>query len=163
MNASKDSAVDAVRTALKAAGLDIEVKTKKALPTAVAAKAKALKCEPGAIVRAEMYLIGDAPVLALLSGGRGCRHDQLPRIFFLKGDVAKAKADRVRAVTGFSMGGLGPCGHKEKMPVAIDVALKGHDSLVATAGDPDAYFTLSAEDLKRLTGGIVSYALARDP
>lgn len=163
MSATNDSAVQAVKAAIKEAGIGARVLTRTTLPKPILERAKALKCDPGAVVRAEMYVIGDTPVLALLSGTRICREDQLGRIFFLKGEVTKAKADRVRAATGFTVGGLAPCGHSTKLPIAIDVALKGHERLFATAGRPEAYFALDVSALKRLTGGIVSYALARDP
>lgn len=162
MTATDDKAVQAVKAAIKEAGIGAKVQTRKNLPKAIGEKAKALKCDPGAIVRAELYVIGDTPVLALLSGSRACREDQLERIFFVKGKVTKAKADQVRALTGFTLGGLGPCGHSTKMPIAIDVALKAHDRLFAAAGRPDAYFSMDVSALKRLTGGIVSYALAQD-
>lgn len=162
MSKAAETAIETVRAALKAAGVSAKVRLLKSDAKSVAEKAAAVKAPPGAIVRAELYTVGKKPVLALLSGERTCRTDQLPRIFFMKGKVAKAAADEVRKTTGFGLAGLGPAGHKTAVPVAVDVALKGHDTLYATAGHPTAVLELDMATLKRLTGGIVSYALAED-
>jgi prolyl-tRNA editing enzyme YbaK/EbsC (Cys-tRNA(Pro) deacylase) len=162
MSTTADDGVDAVKDALTATESSARVCVRKAAPKSVDDKVKAFKVQPGAIVRAEIYTVGGEPVLALLSGARRCREDQLPRIFFMKGAVKRAKADAVRRATGFSAGGLGPVGHKRKLRTAIDVALKGHETLIAQAGAPHAFLELDMAELKRLTGGIVSYALAED-
>lgn len=163
MSTAAEKAIDAVRAAVKAANVAAKIRPCKTAPKSVAEKAAAVKADTGAIVRAEMYTIDKKPVLVLLSGERTCRTDQLPRVFFMKGEIAKASADLVRKTTGFSQGGLPPAGLKTAMPVAIDVKLKDFDTLYATAGHPTALLELDVAALKRLTAGIVSYALAEDP
>lgn len=163
MSTTAETAIKTVRDAIDAAGVSATIRTQKTAPKSVADKATAMGADPGAIVRAEMYLIGKKPVLALLSGERTCRLDQLPRIFFMKGKVVKAKADEIRKMAGFAASGLGPAGLKTQMPVAIDIALKDYDALFCVAGHPTAVLELDVSGLKRLTGGIVSYALAEDP
>jgi len=74
--------------------------------------------------------------------------------------VRKAEAGEVKFATGFSIGGVAPVGLTRKLPVVIDRSLKRFETVYAAAGHPHAVFPTTVEELKRLTGGIVSYAVA---
>ena len=124
--------------------------------------AQALGVAQGAIVKSLVFAIGERFVLALVAGDRQCREDQLPRALFLKGKVARPGADHVRAVTGFSIGGVAPVGLVHALPTVIDASLKRFPALYAAAGHPHCIFPTDMAELKRLTGGIVSYAIAAE-
>ena len=68
--------------------------------------------------------------------------------------------DDVKAATGFTIGGCAPIGHKMELPIVIDVSLKRFDALYAAAGHPHCVFPTTVGELKKLTGGIVSYNIA---
>lgn len=155
--------VEAVRSALLAAELeDTIVELDQSAATAEDA-AKALSVATGAIVKSLIFEIGDQPILALISGDKQCNEASLTRVFQIDADVTRPDADRVQALTGFSIGGVSPIGLKEKLPCVIDVSLKRYISLYAAAGHPQCVFKTDIGALKRLTGGIVSYAVAAAP
>jgi len=69
--------------------------------------------------------------------------------------IVKPDADYVRERTGFSIGGVPPVGHVEAIRTWIDEDLLAYDVIWAAAGTPNAVFELRAEDLQKLTNGVV--------
>lgn len=57
--------------------------------------------------------------------------------------VRRADPKRVRAETGFAIGGVAPIGSTSPMPVVIERELLRHDTVWAAAGAPDAVFEIS--------------------
>ena len=55
---------------------------------------------------------------------------------------------------------LAPVALALELPTVIDVSLKRFETVYAAARHPSCVFPLSVPELKRLTGGIVSYAVA---
>ena len=123
--------------------------------------AEALGVEPGALVKTQVFTIGNRYVFVMVAGDHACSEEQLPKVFNLQGDVVRPSADLVRAVTGFSSGGLSPVGSVSKLPTAIDASLKRFDKIYAAAGHANCVFETSADELKSLTNGLVSYAVAK--
>jgi len=152
--------VKRVRQALVDAGAGDKVRELDESARTAAEAARALGVEPGAIVKSLVFTVGNRYVLALVAGDHACREDQLPRILNLEGAVVRPGADLVRAVTGFAIGGVAPVGLVSRLPVAIDAGLKRYDRLFAAAGHPHCVFETTVDELKALTGGIVSYAMA---
>jgi len=149
-----------VRKALVDAGLgDRVVELDKTARTAADA-AKALDCEMGQIVKSLVFAIDRRIVMALVAGDMRCQEQNLPKVFFMEGAVRRAEAGEVKGATGFSIGGVSPVGMNHKLPVAIDRSLKRFDMVHAAAGHPHCVFSLSIPELKRLTGGIVSYNIS---
>ena len=60
-----------------------------------------------------------------------------------------APADRVRAVTGFSIGGVPPLGHDVELPTTIDQSLRRFEVVWAAAGTPHDVFAIETETLIR--------------
>ncbi|HEY9081523.1 YbaK/EbsC family protein [Magnetovibrio sp.] len=123
--------------------------------------AQALGVEQGAIAKTLVFTVGNRYVVALVAGDHQCNEEQLPKVFHLQGDVVKPSADLVRAVTGFSIGGVSPVGQVSKLPTAIDASLKRFDKIYAAAGHPHCVFETSVDELKTLTNGLVSYAVGK--
>jgi prolyl-tRNA editing enzyme YbaK/EbsC (Cys-tRNA(Pro) deacylase) len=69
--------------------------------------------------------------------------------------VARADADFVREKTGFAIGGVAPIGHVTPSIVFIDRDLLQFTRIWAAAGTPYAVFSLTPDELVRLTGGEV--------
>ena len=99
-------------------------------------------------------------MLALIAGDHVCLPENLPRALNLEGEVRKTDAEEVKAATGFSIGGVAPVALALDLPVVIDVSLKRFDALYAAAGHPHCVFPTTVGELKKLTGGIVSYNIA---
>lgn len=163
-NLDKDT-VKRVRHALVDAGVGDKVIELAETVRSVADAAKALGVEQGAIVKSWVFTVGNRYVLALVAGDRQCSEAQLPRIFNLQGQVVRPPADLVRAVTGFTPvgvgGGVAPVGLIAKLPVTIDASLKRFDKVYVAAGHSHCMFETSIAELKTLTGGLVSYAVAQ--
>ena len=66
-----------------------------------------------------------------------------------------ASADEVKDVTGFTIGGVSPVGHLNKIDVFIDNSLKRFESLYAAAGHPNCVFKLDFIDLQKITNGSI--------
>ena len=154
--------VKRVRKALADAGCnDTVIELEDTARTAEDA-AQATGAELGAIIKSLVFLIGEQPVLALVAGDRQCVPENLPRALNLEGDVRKTDAAVVKAATGFTIGGVAPVGLELELPVVIDVSLKRFDTLYAAAGHPHCVFPVTVAELKKLTGGVVSYNIAAE-
>ncbi|HER26303.1 MAG TPA: YbaK/EbsC family protein [Rhodospirillales bacterium] len=161
MSYLKKPAVKRVRKALSGAGLtDTVIELDDTARTAQDA-ADATGADLGAIIKSLVFLVGEQPVLALVAGDHVCLPENLPRALNLQGEVRKTDAAEVKAATGFTIGGVAPVGLIMDLPVAIDVSLKRFDTLYAAAGHPHCVFPVTVPELKKLTGGIVSYNFTR--
>ena len=116
--------------------------------------------ELGSIVKSFIFSIDGTLVMALVAGDHQCLSENLPRALNLEGPVKRADADAIKDTTGFSIGGVSPVGLLNPLPVVIDRSLKRFETVYAAAGHPHCVFPLSVSELKRLSGGIVSYNIA---
>lgn len=160
MTIAESAPVKKVRAALKDAGLPDKVVELDTPLEDAAEAAKALETEPGAIVRTHVFAIGKRMVLALVAGDHAPVEANLGPAFFLEGDVRKPADAEVKGLTGFAADCVPPVGFTHPLPVVIDRSLKRFKAVYAVAGDPRCLFRTSVDDLKRLTGGVVSYNVA---
>jgi prolyl-tRNA editing enzyme YbaK/EbsC (Cys-tRNA(Pro) deacylase) len=139
------------RTALKAAGLDDTiVAVADSTRTAVEAAA-ALGCEVGQIVKSLVFTDDDHRPLLVLAAG-DVRVDP-ERVAVQHGaPVTLADAASVRAATGYAIGGVPPFGHVQTLATLMDVSLERWDTVWAAAGTPHDVFSITADELARVTG-----------
>ena len=163
MNRLDNDSVKRVQAALAEAGSDARIMSLAETARSAEDAARSIGTELGSIVKTLVFLVGDRPVMALVSGDRRCREKALPAALRLEGRVKRADADAVRAATGFAIGGVAPIGLARPIPVAIDVGLERFATVYAAAGHPYCVFATTAAELARLTGGIVSDAIATQP
>ena len=114
--------------------------------------AKALNCEVGAIVKSLLLRKNDLYFLCLVSGDKRCSLKKLKKIFNVK-DLSMADAQKVKSVTGFTIGGVSPVGSKSKLETLIDNNLERFDNLYGAAGHPNAIFKISFVNLQKITSG----------
>jgi len=124
---------------LRQRGLQIEVRTLSDSARTAALAAAALGVDVGQIVKSLVLLQEDRPVLVLCAGDR--RVDA-PRL-----GLVPASADRVRAVTGFSIGGVPPLGHDVALDTTIDASLRRFEVVWAAAGTPHDVFAVDTRSL----------------
>ena len=160
MRLLEDESVVKVRQALNDIGLSDRVIELEVSAADTEKAAMAIGTETGAVVKSMIFLIGEQPVLVLVAGDLRCKEDALPRALNLTGEVRKADAEEVLAATGFVIGGVAPVALALELPTAIDVGLKRFETLYAAAGHPQCVFPITVAELKKLTGGIVSYNIA---
>lgn len=104
--------------------------------------ARALGCEKAQIVKSLVFrgvATGEA-VLVLASGPN--RVNEKTVAAAVGGDIAKADADFVKTVTGYTIGGVPPLGHKEDLTVFVDEDLLAFAETWAAAGTPWAVFRI---------------------
>jgi prolyl-tRNA editing enzyme YbaK/EbsC (Cys-tRNA(Pro) deacylase) len=147
------AAVARVIEALRAAGVDAAV-TEFATSTRTAEEAAAaVGASVGQIVKSLVFLAGDRPVLALVSGANRVDTEKLARV---AGDpIRRADADTVRAATGFAIGGVPPVGHAGALATFLDADLLRYDVVWAAAGTPYTVFPLPPATLERISGAQV--------
>jgi prolyl-tRNA editing enzyme YbaK/EbsC (Cys-tRNA(Pro) deacylase) len=124
---------------LEQQGLEIEVTTLSDSARTAALAAAALDVEVGQIVKSLVFLSADGPVLVLCAGDRRVDAGRL--------GLTTAPADRVREVTGFSIGGVPPLGHDVQLPTTIDESLRRFAVVWAAAGTPHDVFAVDTEAL----------------
>lgn len=115
-------------------GLEIDVRTLSDSARTAALAAAALGVEVGQIVKSLVFLRGEDPVLILCAGDRRVDAERL--------GLSPAPAERVRAVTGFSIGGIPPLGHDTELATTIDESLRRFEVVWAAAGTPHDVFAV---------------------
>ncbi len=135
-----------VTAAADAAGLRIEVRRFPAGTRTAADAARAVGCEVAQIVKSLVFLVDDAPVLALVSGANRLVPDRLAEELGARG-ARRASGDEVRQITGFAIGGVPPVGHTSKLSVVVDPDLLRHELVWVAAGLPDAVFAIEPQRL----------------
>ena len=119
--------------------------------TAVDAAAS-LNCEVGAIVKSLLLRTDDSFILCLVAGDKRCSLNKIKKMINKK-DVSMANADQVKSQTGFSIGGVSPVAHLEKIKILIDSSLSRYENVYAAAGHPNSIFKITYKQLIKLTEG----------
>ena len=114
--------------------------------------AMSLNCEVGAIVKSLLLRTDDSFILCLVSGDKKCSLNKVKKILNKK-DVSMANAAQVKSQTGFSIGGVSPVAHLEKIEILIDSSLSRYENVYAAAGHPNSIFKITYKQLVKLTEG----------
>jgi len=155
MNATAQRVADA----LAALGIETAVIEFAASTRTAAEAAVAIGTQVAQIVKSLVFMAGDAPVLALVSGTN--RLDPARLAAWTGDPPRRASADQVRAATGFAIGGVPPIGHSRPLRTFIDRDLMQYDVVFAAAGTPHAVFAIAPAALARITGGEIIDLAAR--
>lgn len=147
--------VTRVTDAARDAGLEIAVERFPEGTRTATDAARAVGCDVAQIVKSLVFVAGERPVLALVSGINRVDLDKLARALGTDG-ARRADGDEAREATGFAIGGVPPFGHARPVTVVVDRDLMAHERLWAAAGMPDAVFAITPEDLLRVSGGTVT-------
>ncbi|MFD9564774.1 YbaK/EbsC family protein [Streptomyces sp. NPDC059994] len=152
MNAQDSVAHPRFAEALRALGLDVEVRRFPAATRTAAEAATAIGCDIGEIVKSLVFEADGVPVIVLMDGSS--RVDvELVRSELGAQKVTRAGAELVRATTGYAIGGVPPFGHVRRTRVLADRALLDHDVVWAAAGTPHTVFPLDPKTLIGHAGG----------
>ena len=116
--------------------------------------ANSLNCEVGAIVKSLLIKLENDFLLCLVSGDKRCSLNKLKKISEKK-NVRMASADEVKSQTGYTIGGVSPVGHINKIQIFIDNSLSRFKDIFAAAGHPNAIFKINYEKLIQITKGDV--------
>ncbi len=116
--------------------------------------ANSLNCEVGAIVKSLLIKIENDFLLCLVSGDKRCSLNKLKKISKKK-NVRMASAEEVKSQTGYTIGGVSPVGHINKIQIFIDDSLSRFKDIFAAAGHPNVIFKINYEKLIHITKGVV--------
>ena len=116
--------------------------------------ATSLGCEVGAIVKSLLFKTENTFNLCLVSGDKKASLNKIKKILNIK-DVSMASAEDVKKITGYTIGGVSPIGHLNKVDILIDNSLERFSSLYAAAGHPNCIFKINFMDLQKITNGLI--------
>ena len=116
--------------------------------------ASSLGCEVGAIVKSLLFKTENSFTLFLVAGDKKASLNIIKKTLNIK-DVSMASANEVKNITGFTIGGVSPVGHLNKIDVFIDNSLERFNYLYAAAGHPNCVFKVNFTDLQKITKGLI--------
>jgi len=116
--------------------------------------AKALDCNVGAIVKSLLFRTGDDFILCLVAGDKRCSLNKLKKLKDKK-DILMASPEEVKTQTGYTIGGVSPIGHLNKIEILIDKSLERFNQLFAAAGHPNCVFKINFINIQKITNGKV--------
>ncbi len=94
------------------------------------------------IVKSILTKVNDEYVLFLVPGDK--------KIDLKEKKATIAKPDEVKKITGYSIGGVPPFGHKTKVKTYIQEGFRKDEKLLAAAGSPNSVFKISLEELENM-------------
>ena len=116
--------------------------------------ASSLKCEVGAIVKSLLFKTENTFTLCLIAGDKKASLNKIKKTLNIK-DASMASADEVKNITGFTIGGVSPVGHLNKVNVFIDKSLERFADLYAAAGHPNCVFKINYSNLQKMSKGLI--------
>ena len=114
--------------------------------------ATALGCDVGAIVKSLLFKTEDSFILCLVSGDKRCSLIKLKKIINKK-NISMASPEEVKTQTGYTIGGVAPIGHLNKMEIFIDKSLERFTDVFAAAGHPNCIFKIDFSNIQKITNG----------
>ncbi len=144
------------RVAKVLAQFDESIKIQILDKTARTAKdaAESLKTEVGSIVKSLLLRTKTSFLLCLVAGDKRCSLNKVKKLLNQK-DVSMATAEQVKEITGFTIGGVSPVAHLNKIDIYIDESLKRFENIFAAAGHPNAIFKINFKNLNEITNGVI--------
>jgi Cys-tRNA(Pro) deacylase len=145
-----------VQAALDALGFTNQVIEFSQTTRSAAEAAQAVGCQVAQIVKSLVFKRQktEKPILVLVSGANRVNEKKL---YELVGEpIEKPDADFVRQKTGFAIGGVAPVGHLAHLETLVDEDLLQFDALWAAAGNSNAVFKLTPQELVAMTKGKVT-------
>ena len=116
--------------------------------------ASSLGCEVGAIVKSLLFKTENTFTLFLVSGDKKASLNKIKKTLNIK-DASMASPDDVKNITGYTIGGVSPVGHLNKIEIFIDHSLARFENLYAAAGHPNCVFKTNFDDLRKITNGFI--------
>jgi Cys-tRNA(Pro) deacylase len=153
MHPSAQKVADAAREL----GLDVDIVEFEQTTRTAQEAADAIGCQVAQIVKSLLFMVDGQPVMALVSGDNRLDERKLAALRGVgRKQVKRADADTAKEVTGFSIGGVPPFGHKSDLLVYVDLDLTHFNVVWAAAGTPFAVFAITPDELVRASRGALA-------
>ena len=114
--------------------------------------ANSLDCETGAIIKSLLFKTDNSFILCLVAGDKKCSLNKLKKLTNKK-DVSMASPEEVKTQTGYTIGGVSPVGHINKLEIIIDNSLERFINIYGAAGHPNCVFKINFQNLQKITNG----------
>ena len=138
----------------KSLGLEVEIRQFGGTTRTAEDAASAIGCSVGQIVKSLVFLVDGEAVMALVSGPNRLDEKKLAALCGVgRKKVKRADADKVREVTGYSIGGVPPFAHLAKLRTFIDEDFKQYPVIWAAAGTSNAVFAIAPDVLIEIIRG----------
>jgi len=148
-------AAQRVQAAARALGLDVTVRQMRQSTRTAEEAAAACGCAVGQIVKSLVFR-GKSTGRAYLLLVSGANRVQEKAVGAVIGEgLRRPDAQFVRDVTGYSIGGIPPLGHRERLATYIDRDLLAYQQVFAAAGTPESIFSVAPLALAEKTGATV--------
>jgi prolyl-tRNA editing enzyme YbaK/EbsC (Cys-tRNA(Pro) deacylase) len=126
-----------------------EVKILSETAKSAAEAANGLGIEVGQIASSIIFKLPDNSPLLVITSGRHRVDTELVATKLGMGELGRVDADYVKAISGFSIGGVSPIGWLNPPAVTlIDTALADYEVVWAAAGHPHAVFPTTFAELE---------------
>ena len=153
-----------VRAAAAKRGVSIEIVTFDESTHTAQEAAAAIGVELGQIVKSLVFVApldlarddaGTEPFIALV---RGTDRVDIGRLAAVVGKtrVRRANAEEAAEASGYSIGGIPPFGHRQRISVVMDPALDAYPEVWAAAGTANAVFAIAPATLALLSDALVA-------
>ncbi|USZ68389.1 YbaK/EbsC family protein [Halorussus salilacus] len=119
--------------------------------------AAAVGCDVAQIASSIAMRADDALVVVVTSGANRVSEAKVADLRGIPEDAVElADAGEIKAVLGWSIGGVPPFCHDTEVPVYVDETLTDFETVWAAAGTPEAVFPIDPDRLRELSGGEVA-------
>ncbi len=153
-----------VREAAEKRGVALEIVTFDESTHTAQEAADAIGVELGQIVKSLVFMAPrdpaqeDGELEAVIALVRGTDRVDIGKLATVSGRprMRRASAREASAATGFTIGGIPPFGHQERITVIMDPALDGYEEIWAAAGTPTAVFAIAPATLVMLSDALVA-------
>ncbi|MEP3246501.1 MAG: YbaK/EbsC family protein [Sneathiella sp.] len=132
-------------------GLDITILSMPDSTRTAEEAAAAYGCTLSQIVKSLIFLRIDTKKLALLLSPGDQKADLERAARTIGAPLKQANAQTIRDLTGFSIGGVSPLGHKISLPTFMDPALLRHETVWVAGGTSNAVFAINPSRLQQAT------------
>ncbi|MBL4614691.1 MAG: hypothetical protein JKY27_07455 [Magnetovibrio sp.] len=119
-----------------------------------------MNVEEGAVINPILCQVANQSTLIMMAGDKACDAAQVCRVLNIKGSVTTLGNEAIVALTGSDIDDLFVLELAQGMPTILDASLKRFVMLYSRAGSPKCLIETTFNELKILTGGIISYAVA---
>jgi Cys-tRNA(Pro) deacylase len=146
-----------VDAAIKANGLDIELRTFDDSTATSIQAAENIGTPLGSIVKSLVFMVEDKPIVVLTSGDQTVDDRKIAAIYGVgRKKVKIAKPEQCIEHIGYAPGGVPPFGHRTKVPIYVDETLDRFELVYAAGGSPNTIFPIAFSTLVEKTGGIIT-------
>ena len=148
--------VKRVAEALRAAGIDTEIREMPAETRTAQQAADAAGCELDQILKSIIFRGTDSNSAILFMTAGGNQVDSAKASALAGEPLGKADAELIRSQTGFAIGGVAPLGHVTPIRAFFDPRLMDFAQIWAAAGTPRHIFAADPARIQKISGAQVA-------